>query len=50
MFPWDNKDCKLEINPNSKWGRILIDSEFEPQLICHVPRLKFEFSEPIDQL
>lgn len=49
MFPWDNKDCKLEINPDTKWGKILTDSKFDPQLICHVPRLNFEFSEPIDQ-
>lgn len=49
IFLWDNEDCKLEINPDSKWGRIIIDSKFRPQLICHVPRLKFEFSEPINQ-
>ncbi len=49
MFLWDNKDCKLEINPDSKWGQIIMDSKFEPQLICHMPKLKFEFSEPIDQ-
>jgi hypothetical protein len=49
MFFWDSNDCKLEINPDSEWGKILIDSKFEPQLICHVPKLKSEFSEPIDQ-
>ncbi len=49
MFLWENKDCKLEINPDSEWGKIIIDSKFKPQLICHVPRLNFELSEPIDQ-
>lgn len=49
MFFWDDKDCKLEINPDSTWGRILIDSKFDPQLVCHVQKLKVEFSEPIDQ-
>lgn len=49
MFPWCNKNCKIEINSASKWGKILIDLKFEPQLVCYVPNLQFEFSEPIDQ-
>ena len=49
MFFWDSKDCNLEINPDSKWGKIIKNSKFEPQLICHMPILKFEFSEPINQ-
>ena len=49
MFPWCSKDCKIEINSASKWGKIIIDLKFEPQLVCYVPNLQFEFSEPIDQ-
>jgi len=49
MFPWSDQDCALEINPASKWGKIINDLKFQPRLVCHVPNLKFEFSEPIDQ-
>lgn len=49
MFPWDNDDCRLEINPASEWGGILQDLKPQPKLICHVPNLQFEFSEPLDQ-
>ena len=49
MFPWTNRDCMIEINPESKWGKILLDLEFQPRLVCHVPNLQFDFSEPFDQ-
>lgn len=49
MFPWNNHDCHLDINPESKWGKVLLDLQLQPKLVCHVPNLKFEFSEPIDQ-
>ena len=49
MFPWTNNDCKIEINPASKWGEIIMALNIQPQLVCHVPNLKFEFSEPFDQ-
>ena len=50
MFPWNNQDCRLEINPESEWGKILLDLKLDPKLICHVPDLKFELSEPFDQV
>jgi|GEM_PF-5753730 hypothetical protein len=49
MFPWNNKDCEIKINPESEWGKILLDLKLEPKLVCHVPNLQFEFSEPLDQ-
>jgi len=49
MFPWNKQDCRMEINPESKWGKILFDLMFQPEFVCYVPNLKFEFSEPIDQ-
>lgn len=49
MFPWDKKDCKLEIDSESEWGNVLQNLQVEPQLICHVPNLQYEFSEPFDQ-
>lgn len=49
MFPWDNKDCQLEINPESEWGKKLLELKLQPKLICHVPNLQFELSEPFDQ-
>jgi len=47
--PWTNNDCKIEINPASKWGEIIMALNIQPQLVCYVPNLKFEFSEPFDQ-
>lgn len=49
MFSWDENDCKLEINSKSEWGNVLQNLQVEPQLICHVPNLQYEFSEPFDQ-
>lgn len=49
MFPWSSKDCRIEVNPDSKWGKIIRDLQFQPELVCHVPDLKFELSEPLDQ-
>lgn len=49
MFPWNSQDCHLEINPESKWGKVILNLQLEPKLVCHVPNLKFEFSGPIDQ-
>lgn len=50
MFPWKKRDCHLEINEASKWGKTLLDLKLKPKLVCHVPNLEFEFSEPINQL
>lgn len=50
MFLWDNTDCHMEFNPESEWGKVLIDLKFQPELVCHVPNLNYEFSEPIDQM
>ncbi|MDD5759952.1 MAG: hypothetical protein PHI06_12835 [Desulfobulbaceae bacterium] len=49
MFPWNIQDCHLEINPESKWGKVVLNLQLQPMLVCHVPNLKFELSEPIDQ-
>jgi len=49
MFPWEEKDCKLEINPENKWGHVLKNLQVEPQLVCHIPKMEYEFSEPLDQ-
>lgn len=49
MFPWNSKDSRMEVNPDSEWGKIIWDLQFQPELVCHVPDLKFEFSEPLDQ-
>ncbi|MHB1380140.1 MAG: acetoacetate decarboxylase family protein [Desulfurivibrionaceae bacterium] len=35
MFPWCNKDCNLEINSDSKWGKIFTDLKIKPQLVCY---------------
>lgn len=50
MFPWHSKDCQMEINEASEWGKILLDLKLQPKLVCHVPNLMFEFSEPLDQI
>ncbi len=50
MFSWCDKDCRMEINPDSEWGTVLIDLGFTPLLVCHVPNLNYEFSEPINQI
>lgn len=49
MFHWDDQDCNCEINPESKWGNILLGLMFKPVLVCCVPNLTFIFSEPVDQ-
>lgn len=49
MFPWNNQDCQVEINPESEWGKILLNLKLQPKLVCHVPSLEFELSEPFDQ-
>jgi len=49
MYPWNDQDCHMEINPESEWGKILLDLKLQPKLVCHVPNLQFEFSEPLDQ-
>lgn len=50
MFSWKNQDCQMEFNPESEWGKVLIDLKFQPELVCHVPNLNYEFSEPLDQI
>lgn len=49
MFPWNNQDCQMEMNPESKWGKVLLDLQVQPKLVCHVSNLGFELSEPFDQ-
>jgi hypothetical protein len=49
VFTWSNKDCQLEINPDSNWGKILRDLLFAPALVSYFPNLRFEISEPLDQ-
>jgi len=49
MFPWVSRDCNIEINPDSEWGKVLLKLNLQPRMVCHVPNLRFKFSEPIDQ-
>jgi len=49
MYSWRNRDCKIEFNPESKWGKILQELKLQPKLVCHVPNLEFKFSEPVNQ-
>jgi hypothetical protein len=49
VFTWNNQDCQLEINSDSRWGGILSNLSFAPVLVSYFPNLKFEISEPIDQ-
>ena len=49
MYPWSNRDCKMEINPESEWGKVMLELKLQPRLVCHVPNLKFKFSEPVYQ-
>jgi len=49
MFPWNSQECKMEINPDSKWGKVLLELKAQPRLVCHVPKLQFKLSGPFDQ-
>lgn len=49
MFPWRKHDCHIEINPASEWGKVLLELNLQPMLVCHVPNLQFKFSEPLEQ-
>jgi hypothetical protein len=49
MYPWGNRDCQMEFNPESEWGTVLLELKLQPRLVCHVPNLQFKFSEPLDQ-
>lgn len=49
MYPWNNSYGKMEINPESEWGKVLLELKLQPILVCHVPNLQFKFSAPVDQ-
>jgi Acetoacetate decarboxylase (ADC) len=49
LLLWDERDCRLEVNPENEWGKALRELEFSPLLVCHVPHLAFVLSGPFDR-
>lgn len=47
---WENRDCQLEVNSESAWGKVVQELRVAPALVCHIPNLAFVLSGPFDQV
>jgi hypothetical protein len=49
FLAWDDRDCRLEVNPEAEWGKRLAELRVSPALVGHVPNVAFVLSGPFDQ-